>query len=236
MSSFMADSSKSNSGGGCLEKLFWIVFLVVFCGVATALFFVTQPQDLSDIGGYNRTARRAAPRDLTAVLTSALQRGYSVTLSEAEINQWLGQTLAAKQGGLLAGKVSLDHVWVRLNDGIAEVIMERTVMGRPLTTSMFVKIEQSQGLRGVQTEVQRHGGPYHGDFPRPLRGGRFGKLVVPQGFLILVMPAYARLAELYREEIRLAFEEMARIRIEPKRLVLHAREPADASMDGSASF
>jgi hypothetical protein len=203
--------------------------------MATALFFVTQPQDLADIGGYNRTGG-ATPRDLKAVLANALQRGYSVTLSETEVNQWLGQTLSAKQRGLFAGNVSLDRVWVRLTDGVAEVIMERTVMGRPLTTSMFVKIEQFQGPRGVQTEVQRHGGPYHGDFPRPLRGGRFGKLVVPQGFLILVMPEYGRLAELYREEIRLAFEEMARISIEPKRLVLHSREPADVSMDGLGSF
>jgi hypothetical protein len=41
------------------------------------------------------------------------------------------------------------------------------------------------------------------------------------------MPAYAKLADLYREEIRLAFEEMARIRIEANRLILNSREPAD---------
>ena len=61
---------------------------------------------------------------------------------------------------------------------------------------------------------------------KPLRGGRFGKLVVPQGFLILVMPAYAKLADIYYEEIRLALQEMARIRIEPDRLLLESREPS----------
>jgi hypothetical protein len=104
--------------------------------------------------------------------------------------------------------------------------MERAVMGRPFTVSMFLKIEQSQGARGIKTEIHRHGGPYHANLPTLLRGGRFGKLVVPQGFLILVLPAYEKLAELYREEIRLAFEEMVRIRIEPNRLVLDSREPA----------
>ena len=58
------------------------------------------------------------------------------------------------------------------------------------------------------------------------RGGRFGKLVVPQGFLLLVMPAYEKLVPLFREEIHLGFEEMARIKIEKNRLVLDPREPS----------
>ena len=51
---------------------------------------------------------------MKAVLKNAIDRGYPVTLTETEINQWLGRTLATKQGGLLAGQVSLDRVWVRL--------------------------------------------------------------------------------------------------------------------------
>lgn len=208
------------------------------------MFFIAQPQDLSDIGGYGPAAKKTSARDLKTVLQSALNRGYPVALTETELNQWLGQTLSAKQGGLLAGQVSLDRVWIRLEDGYAEVIMERAVMGRPFTVSMFLKIEQAQGARGIKTEIHRHGGPYHAYLPLPPRGGqmrwatiecaapcpprggRFGKLVVPQGFLILVLPAYEKLAELYREEIRLAFEEMVRIRIEPNRLILDSREPA----------
>ncbi|MDP3849425.1 MAG: hypothetical protein Q8Q59_02900 [Luteolibacter sp.] len=223
----MADSSKSKSGGGCLGKLLFLILLAFGGTLGATLFFIVQPQDLSDIGGYGPTARTASPRDLNAVLQSALKRGYPVTLTEAEINQWLGSTLAAKQGGMLASQVSLERVWVRLEDGLAEVVMERSLMGRPFTVSMFLKVEQSVGPRGMITEILRHGGPYHANVPKPLRGGRFGKLVVPQGFLILVMPAYAKLADLYREEIRLAFEEMARIRIEANRLILNSREPAD---------
>ncbi len=51
--------------------------------------------------------------------------------------------------------------------------------------------------------------------------------MVPQGFLLLVMPAYENLAALFREELHLAFEEMARIKIERHRLVLDPREPPD---------
>jgi hypothetical protein len=99
---------------------------------------------------------------------------------------------------------------------------------------MFLKVEQLQGVGGVRTEVHRDGGQYHEAVTKPLKGGRFGKLVVPQGFLLLVMPAFQKLAEVYRQEIHLAFEEMARIRIEPKRLVLESREPAAVGSPGRA--
>ena len=222
----MDDPSKTKSGGGCLAKLVSLILLAGTCALAAALFFISQPQTLNDVGGYGQAPLGADPRDLKTVLNSALERGYPVAITETEINQWLGKTLIAKQGGLLASQVSLKRVWVRLCDGHAEVIMERSIFGRPFTVSMFVKIEQIQGARGVRTEIHRHGGPYHENVSKPLRGGRFGKLVVPQGFLILVMPAYAKLADISYEEIRLALQEMARIRIEPDRLLLESREPS----------
>jgi len=100
-------------------------------------------------------------------------------------------------------------------------------MGKPFTVSMYLKVEQIQGLKGVETKLLMHGGPYLDNLPRPPRGGRFGQLVVPQGFLLLVMPSYQKLAELFSSEIHLGFEEMARIRIEKNRLVLDPREPSD---------
>ena len=232
----MAESSKPKSGGGCLGKLFAFIILIGVCVVGVAVFFAIQPQDLTDIGGYGPVAGRRTPRDLTVVLETALKKGYPVTLTETEINQWIGHTLNAKQGGLLAGQVAFQRVWIRLMEDYAEVVMERTVLGKPFTVSMFLKVEQLQGANNVRTEVHRHGGPFHKDIPTLLKGGRFGKLVVPQGFLLLIMPAYEKLAAVYRKEIRLAFEEMARIRIAPKRLILESREPADKSMGRAQTF
>jgi hypothetical protein len=188
---------------------------------------MAQPQDLSDLACYGTPPKTAPARDLKAVLHNALDRGYPLTLSESEINHWLGRSLVAKQGGLLAQYVTLEGICVRLEDGRAEVIMARKILGRSFTISMFLKIEQAQGPNGMLTEVQLHGGPYLASLPLPPKGGRFGKLVVPQGFLLLVMPAYENLASLFREELHLAFEEMARIKIEPHRLVLDPREPPD---------
>jgi hypothetical protein len=220
----MADPSNSGSSGGCLRRLYSFVIVMVVCGLGAAVFFVAQPQDLSDIGGFGPAASGESSRDLRAVLRASLDRGHSLTLSETEINRWLSHTLTAKQGGPLAGSVSMERVCVRLEGDVAEVIMERSVFGRPFTVSMFVKVEQTEGQGGQRTVVHRHGGHYSPNLPKPMRGGRFGRLVVPQGFLVLIVPAYAKLAETYREEIRLGFEEMAGIRIESNRLVLDPRQ------------
>ena len=221
----MAESSKPKSGGGCLGKLVVLILLLAAGGLGAALFFIAKPQDLSDIGGYGPGAPNAPIRDMRVVLKASLDRGHIVNLTETELNQWLKRTLATKQGGPLASQVSLDRVWVRLHEGYAEVIMERTLMGKPFTTSMFLRVEQLQGLKGVETRIHLDGGPFHANLPKPPRGGRFGSLVVPQGFLILVMPAYEKLAALFQEEKRLGFEEMARIHIEKGKLVLNPREP-----------
>ena len=225
----MADPTKPKSGG-CLRRLLALFMLIFLSGLGTALYFVATPQDLSDIGGYGPPAARDGSRDLKAVLRASLRHGHPLTLTEAELNRWLHRTLKARQGGLLAKYVTLDGVWLRLLDGRAEIIIERHIFGYPSTVSMFVMVEQLQSPTGVQTLVHRHGGPYHESLPKPMQGGRFGRLVVPQGFLKLVLPAYQNLAAIYREEISLALEDMARVRIEPQRLILQSREPtSDAS-------
>lgn len=232
----MGDGSKTKSGGGCLSKLVLLFLLVAALGLGTAVFFVARPQDLSDLGGHGAGGAKRNVRDLKVVLQNAITRGYAVTLTEAEINQWLATVLATKQGGPLGGQISLDRVWVRLFDGHAEVIMERSIMGKPFTVSMFLRLEQLQGLKSVENKVHLDGGPYHPDVPYPPRGGRFGSLVVPQGFLILVKPAYEKLAEIFKDEIRLAFEEMSRVKIEKNSLVLDPRDPQDGVMKIPMTF
>ncbi len=146
---FMADSSKTQSLGRRLLKWLILILLADVCGLGVALFFMAQPQDLTDLAGSGPPLKSAPARDLKAVLQNAIDRGYPLTLTETEINQWLGRTLVAKQGGLLAGIVSLERVWVRLEDGHAEVVMVRKIMGQPFTVSMFLKVEQSQGPNGT---------------------------------------------------------------------------------------
>ena len=221
MTRLMSDPSNSRSRGGCFSKLLFLILLVAAIGLGAAIFSAVQPQDLSDL----KSANAMPERDLKLVLKNAIDRGYPVTLSEAEINQWLGRTLVTKQAGILEGKVTLDRVWIRLEEERAEIIMERHFLGRPFTVSMYLKVEKLEDSKGVVTDFQPNGGPFLKDFPHPPKGGRFGKLVVPMGFLYLVLPAYQKIGVLFPEEVDLGFTSMTRIKIEKGNLVLDPREP-----------
>lgn len=233
------DEDKKKAKGGCLGKLMGLIVFVAIVGLGAAIYFVTQPQDLTDLQESPAAAGRngSSVRDIEEVLRKAIQGDYSVRLSEAELNRWMESQLELNQGGELGANVSLSRVWVRLTDGVAEIIFEREVAGYPVTTSMFLQVEQLETAKGMRTNVHLHGGGYHDSLPIPTRGGRFGQLTVPQGFLNLVLPDFEKLAVAFQPEIELGFEKMARIKIEDGALVLHPSPPKNKSNDaGSSTF
>ncbi len=212
------------SSGGCLAKLAGLFVFLMLSGLTTALFFISLPQDLTKLDGYGPVAKMLPPRDLRTVLRNASERGYPVTLTEDEVNRYIATTLQTRQGGLLSKQVTLDGVWVNLLTDRAEVIFERHVLGYPITLSIYLHVEQRLDAKGLPvTEIHRDGGPYIKDTPLPNRGGRFGHLVVPEGFLLLIMPSLEKLAALYAEEIHLGFGEMGRIRINDGRISFDPR-------------
>lgn len=221
----MAASSRSAppASSGCLFKLGALFVAGTVIGVAASLYFVTQPQSLDDIDGLDpATAQRG--RDVSTVLTESVERQTPGHLSEAEINQWLARTLTAKQGGRLAEHVEFKRVAVRLTDGLAEVIMDREIAGRTFTHSVFVTIHQETEGNALRTELNIHGGRYAPWLPFPPRGGRFGSLVVPQGFLRLIMPAYTSMVDQLEPEVS-KFTTMTTLRIVDKKLEFDPRLP-----------
>lgn len=234
----MAKEEKDKPKKGCLGKLFGLLIFFVIIGLGVAVYFITLPQDLSDIEGYAPSASTAVspPRDMETVLTKSIEGDYSVTLSEKELNDWLGRELKLKQGGELGKWVSIKRVWVRLRENVAEIIMVREIEGKEFTTSMFLQVEQTESNTGITTQIHLHGGGFHELIPVPTRGGRFGQLTVPRGFLIMVMPDFQKIAALFDTEIDLGFQRMARIRIENKRLVLDPKQPARSANKNETSF
>jgi len=227
----MSEESKPRSRG-CLSRLFSLFLFLAAVGLFVALFFATQPQDLSDIKGYGGSS---PPRDLTLALRNSQERGYPLTISESDLNTWLGHTLAAKQGGLLESQVKLKGVAIRLEKDRAEVILERTIFGKPFTSSMYLRIEKMETAAGRETLVHRDGGEYFKDLPKLKKGGRIGRLVVPQGVLVLLLPSFGDLKTQFSDEIELALERMARVTIEDDKLELDPREPgeSDAILPGT---
>jgi len=204
----------------------WFVVLLLG-GFGAALYFIAQPQNLDDVAGY-RLSGSGQTRNLKRVLENAVERGYPVTISEAEINRYLRRTLKARQGGELGKWVDIRGVAVRLEDGRAEIVIERKIADkRAFTVSMYLSVEVTEDEKGVKKTLHLHGGPYSEKFPWLNRGGRFGQLVMPQGFLILVLDPYRKIAALYKRELDIAFKDMARIRIEKGKVVLDPRPPGD---------
>lgn len=230
------EPKKKKEKVGCMGKLLGLFVLAVIVGLGAAIYHIALPQDLSDIGGYAPTATKPAspPRNMRAVLEKSIEGDYSVTLSETELNHWLARELELNQGGELGEWVKLKRVCVRLREGVAEVIIEREVAGYPLTTSMFLQVEQTETAKGIMTQIHLHGGGFHEMVPMPARGGRFGRLTVPQGFLIMVMPDFQKLAGIFETEIDLGFQRMTRIRIEDKRITLDPKKPTRSGDKGDA--
>jgi len=226
------DGKKGKRKGGCISRLATLFAFLGLAALAAALYFIAQPQDTSDIEGVGPGAVGKRVRDLKVVLEKSREDGYPVTLSEEEINLYLRETLESKQGGLLADQVSLDEVMVRLEEGKAEVVLVRRVAGRPFTVSLFVQADSYELPDGtIQREISMSGGPYHDTIPRPLIGGRFGRIQVPQGFIrFLTLESFSRLASVYRDpsskepalELDL-IEDMSRIEIHEGRLELDPR-------------
>lgn len=219
----MAETSKKEAGQGCMGKIGLLFLIALFGGMIAAVYFVIRPQNLEDVGGYHAVEGDIS-RDLVVVLEKSLEKGHPLALTEKEINLWLSRALSSRQGGLAAKWVTLDGVWVRLLDGHAEIIQERTVMGQSFTVSLFVSIERKLEAGRIYKQVHLHSGPYHKDVPRPVRGGRFGRLVVPQGFLIFVMPSFEKLKNEFQKEIKLGIQEMSVVRFENRRLILQPRD------------
>ena len=204
-----------------------VVLLIGILGYA--VFLVTLAQNTEDIGV---SAPTETERDLKTVLQKSIEGAYDVRISEEELNAYLARTLAAKQGGIFAGQATIEKVLVRIEQDQAELVMVRKLWGHDFTVSMWLKVNQMENDGGVvNTTVDFDGGPMP-VFSFVKRGGRFGKLLVPQGFVRFILPAYKTLAAQYPDEIHLAFEEMARIRMEDGVLILDPRNHQESDSFG----
>lgn len=206
---------------------FAIAFVAVTLSwLAISLFLVMQPQPMHDIDGMDPAA--GTGRDVSTVLRESQQRQTTATLTEEEINLWLARTVEANQGGILGMSLKFERVAVRLSEELVEVVMVRELAGRPFTVSMFISVVQNRDGDRLDTEVNLHAGSSR-KLPPVLNGGRFGRLIVPQGFLRMIRPSYITLAEALREELDNGFTDMTVIKIEDKKITLDPRKPRRAS-------
>jgi hypothetical protein len=218
---------KRNSALLRLMRVPVVILILLFACVLVAIF---RPQDMSDISTGEHPTDPFVARDLNKVFAESIQGAYPLRITEEEINAYIAQTIEAKQCGAASGFVRLEKVLVRLEVNRAEIILVRKIGDFDFTISLWITVNQFESHRGqVETIIEMTGGPMP-LFAKIPRGGRFGSLVVPQGFLHLVNASFIDLAEQFPDEITNGIEEMARIRIEEDALVLDPRSDQGPSM------
>ena len=137
------DKKKEKPKRGCMARLGFAVSAVSSLLLAGALVIMLLPQDIWNIEGYGEGAQSQQARDLTAVLRESVERGHEITISEEELNRWIGSTLKIKQKGLLGFAVKINGLGIRLSEGEAEIVMERSFLGIKSTLSMYMQVEVS---------------------------------------------------------------------------------------------
>lgn len=177
--------------GGFLRNIFYLALLaLVALGILAYLSF--DPQDLSDIDGYRAEEEIVppAPPDIPGMLEDVMAKERTVTITEQQLNLYLRGTVRFSQEGFLKQWIQARGVWVRLESGQAEVILEREINGKRHTISMYLRPEQELDGDGVlHTKVHRS-------------QGRWGRTKVLRGFLLLTSPSFKSLSASYSKELK----------------------------------
>jgi hypothetical protein len=171
------------------KNLFFLSLLgLVGIGLLASLSF--DPQDLSDIDGYAEDSSALIPGgpDLANLLENAARNKNGVRITEEQINSYLRRTLIFEQEGWFKSFVSARGVWVRLQEDIVEVIIEREVWGKRHTISMLLQPEQTKQQDGrINTTVSRG-------------KGKWGRTRVLNGFMLLTNSSFVSLRGAYSTE------------------------------------
>ena len=184
-----------------------------------------DPQDLSDVDGYVEDSSAVIPGgpNLANLLENAARNKNGVRLTEEQINNYIRRTLKFEQGGWFESFVTARGVWVRLQENIVEVIIEREVWGKRHTISMLLEPEQTaQEDGGINTTVSRE-------------KGKWGRAKVLNGFMLLTNSSFVSLREAYGAETQQIWDMFrGRFQIKVSDGVLELSPPDEPSLKPKA--
>lgn len=198
------EEEQETPGSGSLFRKLWM--LSNFWAMMALLLFVTfiitmivitvrmwQPQDLSDIEGYNDTI---PSRNLERLICRKAPLREVIVIPEADINRYLRDTCRIRQDGFFSIFSQGHGIAFRFHDGYAELIIDR-VFGHDSHQTTAVNISFTREVTDEQPKLNvalRGGSPIFGTIHR---GGRIGKLAVPQRHITILQPALESLKGSY---------------------------------------
>jgi|GEM_PF-1505848 len=177
-----------------------LVFILFTGWMISTVWRMWSPQSLNDVAGYQD---QGSSRDLLVMLKKA--NGSEVSFTEGELNRYLRETCRMRQTGLFSLIAHVQGLAVRVHDGYAELVVDR-IIGANIhqTTSVNISFLQETHLGRPELKVAFHGGePLFGSVPR---GGKIGRVEVPQRPVEMLKPALETLLDCYPEFVRIIEE------------------------------
>lgn len=180
-----------------LGNLIFIGTLAVIAGIGWTVARTWIPQDLSTLPGYKQSGGEA---NIPELLRQAVKKNVALTLTEEDVNKYIASTLKASQQGILSPIAKPNGVGIKFHDGYMEIIIERQIASRYLqTVSLFVTVIQEENPSSPLPVTRLE---YRENNEQPSyveKGGTLGRVSVPQGYMILLMPAFENLADAYQD-------------------------------------
>jgi hypothetical protein len=134
-----------NYGGGV--SVMGVFLFLVAIAMMVIVTFVVMPKDVSHVKGYPIDPLKEK-KDQRNLLDEAqkvmVSRDKDLVISEAEVNAYLNHRLQGEQTGMMAALVKFRGIYVDFTPGFAEVIVERELLGLPITMTARVKPELFQ--------------------------------------------------------------------------------------------
>ncbi len=127
-----------------------VFLLILALGLGGLIAMLLMPKGLNQIQGYPAELVTEAPRNLLTEMQQVLvgdeESKADLTLTEAEINRYLGERIGGEQGGVLGALVKFQGVYADIEPGTAEIYVIRSVFGLPFAVS-FKLARQESGYR-----------------------------------------------------------------------------------------
>lgn len=172
-----------------------LLFLLFTGGLMLMVVNMWTPQDMHDIAGYTD---KGTARDLLVALRNA--NGSEVLITEGELNRYLRDTCRLRQTGIFSVLAHAQGAAVRIHDGYAELIIDRVLSTHfHQTTAVHLCFEREIDHGRPKLRVEFRGGEsIMGSLPR---GGKIGRVGVPQRFIQMLRPALETMLDCYPDII-----------------------------------
>jgi len=196
-----------------LKTVITLLVLVILTAIGGFVYFGWQGADLSDVSGKKGIAIGYV--DVERKVRNALNANAEVTLTEAELNQYIAKNLKMKQGGFMKGFAKVKGVYVDLKPDMMEIFIEREIaqygekgavktdVFKPFTHTVSMKLK-------IYTVVDETGmTTLKVEFP----GGSIGKAPTPGLMVTVVKASFDQLAEHFKAETDLGYKKMTSITV-----------------------